>query len=156
MSSAAFIQELAREHAAWLDLIDLLSEEEGALMRGDTVKLATLCEPKLLRLQEITHFIQARKAFLVAQNFQADHDGMAAWLARNGKDEAASLWNRLRECETRARKLHERIAILLDMRMAATRQALNVLFTAVTGQGGGYNHEGMVVIPSGGRALISV
>lgn len=155
MNAAAFLQQLAHEHKAWLALLDLLEEEESALVRGDGDKLAALNEPKLLRLQEITRFVQARNSFLAVGQHQPDHGGMAEWIARNGRDEAGRLWQTLCECETRARRLHERIGILLNMHMSATRQALNVLLAAANGQGGGYNQDGMAVTPSGGRPLTS-
>lgn len=155
MNAAAFLQQLALEHQAWLALLALLEEEESALVRGDGDKLAALGEPKLLRLQEITRFVQARNAFLAAGQYQPDHSGMAEWIARNGRDEAGKLWDTLCDCEARARKLHERIGILLNMRMSATRQALNVLLAAANGQGGGYSPDGMAVTPSGGRPLTS-
>lgn len=155
MSAVAFVSQLALEHKSWLALLDLLAEEENALVRGDGDRLATLKEPKLLRVEEITRFVQARNAFLSASQFEPDHAGMAAWLARNPGIDAGRLWDELRECEVRARRLHERIGILLNMRMSATRQALNVLLAAANGQGGGYNQDGMAVSPSGGRPLTS-
>ncbi len=155
MSAAAFLQQLAAEHQAWLALLELLEQEESALVRGDGDQLAAINEPKLLRLQEITGFVQARNGLLVAAGFPPDHGGMADWIARHGKDEGEKLWQTLCDCEARARKLHERIGILLNMRMSATRQALNVLLAAANGQGSGYGQDGMAVTPSGGRALTS-
>lgn len=155
MNAAAFLQQLSREHEAWLALLDLLEEEEKALVRGDGDRLTALTEPKLLRVQEIGRFVEARNGFLSAGRYPADHGGMAEWIAHSGKDEAARLWQTLCDCEMRARRLHERIGILLDMRMSATRQALNVLHAAANGLGGGYDRDGMAVTPRGGRPLTS-
>lgn len=154
-SAAAFIQELSREHSTWLSLIGLLEEEESALVRGDGDRLSAVNEPKLQRLQEISRFINARNAFLAANQFTPDHNGMADWVSHNDQGNAGTLWYQMCNYETRARNLNERIGILINMRLASTRQALNVLLAGAADQGSGYNHEGMALSPSGGRPLTS-
>lgn len=154
-SAAAFLQELSREHNTWLSLIALLEEEENALVRGDGDRLSALSEPKLQRLHDLTNYVKARNAFLVSNQFDPEHKGMAEWIAHHGRDNVDVLWNKLCDCETRARNLNERIGILINMRLGTTRQALNVLLANATEKGSGYTQEGMAIAPTGGRPLTS-
>ena len=157
MSAAAtFATVLGAEHNAWLALIDLLEKEENALVLGDAEILTTLNVPKLQLLNEISAHVKARNAFLAANQLSPDHKGMEKWMAKNSAANTDSLWMELRDCETRARHLNERVGILLNMRMNTTRQALNTLLTSAKDQAGGYDSEGMTLSPSGSRPLTSV
>lgn len=148
-----FIHALAREQNAWLALIDILLHEEEALIQGNSDKLDSLNEPKLNQLRVLGKYIHARNTSLTALGFEPGHQGMSAWVKQGAKEEVIVLWQRLCECELDAQSLNKRIGTLIEMRLTATRQALNVLLTCTTDRGGLYSHDGMALGLTGGRAL---
>ena len=149
----AFVHALAREQNAWLALIDLLLQEETALIQGDSEQLTRLNEPKLDQLQTLAKHIRARNTSLAALGFESNHRGMSAWVRQCAGDRVAALWQRLCESELEAQNLNRRIGTLIDMRLTSTRQALNVLLTCATDRGGLYGRNGMAMGPAGGRPL---
>jgi flagella synthesis protein FlgN len=149
----AFIHALAREQNAWLCLIDILHHEEEALIQGDSDKLDSLNEPKLNQLQALGKYIHARNTSLAALGFEPNHQGMSAWVRQGAEEQITALWQHLCACELDAQSLNKRIGTLIEMRLTATRQALNVLLTCATDRGGIYSHDGMALGLTGGRAL---
>lgn len=147
---------LAIEKAAWRTLLTLLEDEERALVDGDADRLAPLNASKLSQLNAIGELARARHAALQATGCTPDHAGMADWLARNGQSEHQLCWQQLCEMEQRAQALNARIGILIDLRLTATRQALNVLIQSATQQGGLYDQAGQAVNSGHRKPLAAV
>jgi len=80
---------------------------------------------------------------------------MDAWLAAHGNAHARADWNSLRAIETEARACNARVGKLIDMRMTANRQALNVLMHAANGRNNLYDPTGQAVATRGGAPLTS-
>lgn len=149
----ALIAKLTAERAAWQALLDLLGEEERTLIDGEADRLAQLNASKLNQLQTLGNVVRARHEALLAAGLTADHAGMDAWLARHGEPELRARWQQLCEMEQRARAANQRIGALIDLRLSATRQALNVLIQAATNQGGLYDQAGQSVAARNGKPL---
>lgn len=149
----ALTAKLAMEGAAWQTLLNVMGEEERALVDGEADRLGPLNAAKLAQLQTLGNLVRTRHDDLLAAGHTPDHAGMDAWLIQHGQPEHIARWQLLCDMEQQARAQNERIGALVDMRLAATRQALNVLVHAATSQNGLYDQAGQSVAASKGRPL---
>jgi len=151
--SPALIAQLTAESAAWQALLNVLGEEEQALVDGEADRLAQLIASKLEQLQTLSNLAHARHDELLAAGHTADHAGMNAWLAQHGQPELRTRWQQLCEMEQEAQAMNQRIGSLIELRLTSTRQALNVLVHGAAGQGGLYDQAGLAVTAYKGKPL---
>lgn len=144
---------LALERAAWQAFLAMLGEEEQSLVDGAADRLAQLNASKLAQLQTLSNLARTRRDELVAAGHTPDHAGMDAWLAQLGDPGQRRQWQQLREMEREAQATNQRIGGLIDLRLASTRQALNVLIHAATNQNGLYDQAGLAVAARNGKPL---
>lgn len=144
---------LKQENAAWQALLQVMQEEEEALIGGDADRLAKLNTAKLTQLQTVSDHARSRLADLQVAGHTPDHAGMDAWLARLGQPEQRACWQQLREMEQTAQAMNQRIGALIDLRLTSTRQALNVLVHSATSKGGLYDQAGLAVAAHKGKPL---
>ena len=143
-SSPTLISRLSVENAAWQALLNVMTEEERALINGEADHLEKLNTSKLAQLNTLSNLARARHDALLAAGLSADHAGMDAWLAQHGQPEHLASWQHLVDLEHEAQALNQRIGTLIDLRLNSTRQALNVLVQAATSKKGGlYDQGGM-------------
>lgn len=154
--SPALSARLPVENAAWEALLGILDEEEQALINGEADRLAQLNASKLARLQTLKTLAKARHDDLVAAGHPADPAGMEAWLSQHGRPEHRASWQQLHQREQQAQAANQRIGKLIELRLNATRQALNVLVQAASSQGGLYDEAGLSVASRTGKSLKSV
>jgi flagella synthesis protein FlgN len=152
-ASQGLISQLAAESAAWQALLNLLTQEEQALVNGEADRLEALSASKLGQLQTLNNLARARRDALLAAGQSADHAGMEAWLTQHGQAEHRTRWQQLCEMELEAQATNQRIGKLIDMRLSATRQALNVLVHASSSQNGLYDQAGQAVTAHKGKPL---
>lgn len=151
--SDTLIAGLKGESAAWQALLNVMGEEERALVDGEADRLAQLNASKLAQLQTLGNLARTRHDALLAAGHTPDHASMDAWLVRHGQPEHLTRWRQLCDVEQQARALNQRIGSLIDLRLASTRQALNVLIQAATSQNGLYDQAGQSVAASKGKPL---
>lgn len=151
--SQSLIDRLTAENAAWQTLLQLLQDEEQALIEGAADRLAGLNTAKLNQLQTVSDHARSRLADLQAAGHTPDHAGMDAWLTQLGQPEARAYWQQLRDREQDAQAMNQRIGALIELRLASTRQALNVLVQSATSQGGLYDQAGQSVAAHKGKPL---
>jgi len=144
-SSPDLMTNLQVESTAWQALLKVLAEEEQALVAGEADHLTHLNASKLAQLQTLGNLAQARHAGLVAAGHTPDHPGMALWLAKHGRSEHHTRWRQLCEMEQQAQAMNQSIGTLIDLRLASTRQALNVLVQSASRQGNLYDQAGQAV-----------
>jgi flagella synthesis protein FlgN len=113
----------------------------------------TLYATKLSQLQTVSDYGRSRQAELVGAGHATDRAGMDAWLAQHEQPGLRACWQRLCDMEQDAQATNQRIGTLIEMRLGATRQALNVLVHAASGQGGLYDNEGLAVAARKGKPL---
>jgi len=151
--SPVLLARLTAESAAWQVLLQVLQEEEQALIEGDADRLALLSTAKLTQLQSVSSHAQSRHADLLAAGHTPDHAGMDAWLAQHGQPGHRAPWLQLCEMEQQSQAMNQRIGSLIELRLTSTRQALNVLIHSATRQGGLYDHAGLAVAAHKGKPL---
>ena len=149
------VANLQMESAAWQALLKTLGEEERALIDGEADRLAQLNASKLAQLQTLGDLSRTRHAQLSATGHTPDHAGMTAWLTQHSQTEHLTRWRQLCDMEQQAQSMNQRIGTLIDLRLASTRQALNVLIHAATSQGGLYDQAGQSVGPGNGKRIIT-
>lgn len=147
------LSKLAAECAAWQAMLNVMGEEELALVKGEADHLAHLTASKLAQLQTLNNLANTRNNALLEAGLSADHVGMNAWLTQHGQPEHRTQWQQLCQMEQDAQAMNLRIGKLIEMRLAATRQALNVLIHATTSQGGLYDQAGQSVAAHTGKPL---
>jgi len=150
-NSPTLLSKLAVECAAWQAMLNVMTEEEQALVNGDADHLERLNASKLAQLHTLNNLASTRHDALLAAGLSADHIGMNAWLTQHGKPEHRSQWQQLCQMEQQAQAMNLRIGKLIEMRLATTRQALNVLIHATTSQGGLYDQAGQSVAAHTGK-----
>lgn len=142
---------LDAEIGAWQALLDILRDEEQALVRGDADRVAQITPIKLAQVDSIGSHIRARQTALAAAGHPASAAGMAAWI---GKDPAqGARLRQLGELEAATQAANQRVGALVDMRLGAARQAMNVLVHAATRGNGLYDESGQAVAPRSGKPL---
>jgi flagella synthesis protein FlgN len=147
------LSKLAAECAAWQAMLNVMGEEELALVKGEADHLAHLTASKLAQLQTLNNLANTRNNALLEAGLSANHVGMNAWLTQRGQPEHRTQWQHLCQMEQDAQAMNLRIGKLIEMRLAATRQALNVLIHATTSQGGLYDQAGQSVAAHTGKPL---
>ncbi len=147
---------LAVEFSAWQALLAAIASEENALIHGDAEHLDQLGAAKLAQLNVVGNLTRTRLNALTESGLPATRAGMDAWLARQNRPELHAQWQQLAQLEADAQAANQRVGSLIDMRLAATRQALNVLVHAATRQGGLYDQAGHAVAARSGKPLTTV
>jgi flagella synthesis protein FlgN len=150
---ASLLARLTQESAAWQALLQSLQDEEQALIAGDADRLALLNTAKLTQLQNVSDHARNRHADLLAAGHTPDPAGMRMWLAQHKHPDLLARWQQLGVMEQEAQALNQRIGALIELRLASTRQALNVLVHSATSQGGLYDNEGLAVAAHKGKPL---
>lgn len=150
---SVLLARLKAENLAWQALLDVLQDEEQALIAGDADRLALLNTAKLAQLQCVSDHARGRHGELLAAGHTPNHAGLVAWLAQIGLPDLNTRWQRLCTMERDAQAMNQRIGSLIELRLAASRQALNVLVHSATHQGGLYDHAGLAVSAHKGKPL---
>ncbi len=150
---SVLLARLKAENIAWQALLDVLQDEEQALIAGQADRVALLNTAKLAQLQCVSDHARGRHGELLAAGHTPNHAGMNAWLAQIGLPDLNTRWQRLCTMERDAQAMNQRIGSLIELRLAATRQALNVLVHSATHQGGLYDHAGLAVSAHKGKPL---
>lgn len=151
--SPALLTKLTRECNAWQALLDVLSQEEQALVDGEADLLPKLNSLKMAQLQTLNTLVRTRHDDLIAAGLTADYTGMSAWLAQQNQPEHIAPWEQLQTMELQAQAMNQRIGTLIELRLNSTRQALNVLVQAAKSQGGMYDQAGCAVTSNKGKPL---
>ena len=150
---STLLTRLATECAAWQAMLNVMGEEEQALVNGEADHLTRLTASKLAQLQTLNNLANTRNNALLEAGLSADHAGMNAWLSQHGQPEHRTQWQQLCQMEQHAQDTNLRIGKLIEMRLAATRKALNVLIHATTNKGGLYDQAGQSVAAHTGKPL---
>lgn len=150
---SVLLARLKAENLAWQALLDVLQDEEQALIAGDADRVSLLNTAKLAQLQCVSDHARGRHGELLAAGHTPNHAGMDTWLAQIGLPDLNTRWQQLCTMERDAQAMNQRIGSLIELRLAATRQALNVLVHSATHQGGLYDHAGLAVSAHKGKPL---
>lgn len=149
----ALLTGLAAECDSWHALLGILREEEQALIDGAAEHLALLNSHKLQQMEKLGTLARSRRAQLLSYGRTPDESGMNTWLAQYGAPQDQECWQQLCDAERMAALQNQRIGTLIDLRLAATRQALNVLTLCAAGHGSLYDQAGLAVAARSSRSV---
>jgi len=120
---------LQQEQAALDGFIDLLRQEQAALVAANVEKLQSLSELKQKHSERLNDMAQQRIAMLDRAGFKSDAAGVAAWLASQPASVGES-WKKLLESAQIARQLNQTNGKLIQTHMQHNQQALAALMNA--------------------------
>lgn len=153
MSGIAAITE--REIELISRFVELLTEEQDALKRGDAAALPRIATAKAPLVEQLNAFENERRMALGIDGEQKTRQAMDAWLATHPAEQtAAADWARLLELAQEAKQLHELNASLVSMHLQQTAEALAIL-TRKAEQNTLYGSNGQTAPISGSRIVDS-
>lgn len=120
---------LAQEQAALDQFIELLQQEQAALVAADVDKLQPLSETKQQLSEQLNSLAQQRIALVQRAGHNADSAGVQAWLAKQ-PPATADTWKKLLASAQTARHLNQTNGQLIQTHLQHNQQALAVLMSA--------------------------
>lgn len=155
--SSSPLQNLLLEEVAQLrGFLDLLENEQQALIGGDVERLLPLAAEKNDLLRRLAQLGEARGKALLAAGLATDRQGMEGWLERHPEPAGAKrVWQELLTLAEKAGALNQTNGKLIATRLANNQQALSTLMAAAN-QAALYGPDGQARPVGGGRRLDSV
>lgn len=147
-------RELDGEHRAVNSLLQLLKQEQAALVDADVERLAGLTEEKSKLASQMAQLAKQRHGLLAAAGFEATETGMQAWL--NSAHASATdkrAWSDLLAVVKAANELNRLNGLLIGQHMARNQTALNIL-QGDTENSGIYGPNGQSATKIGSRRLV--
>lgn len=120
---------LQQEQAALDRFIDLLNQEQAALVNADVDALLALTETKLKQTDQLTALAGQRVAMLARAGFAADAAGVSGWLASQPKA-VADAWHQLLDSAQAAQRINQTNGKLIQTHLQHNQQALSTLLNA--------------------------
>lgn len=120
---------LHQEQAALDRFIDLLKQEQAALVSADVEALIGLSDHKLKLADQLNTLARARITMLASAGFAADAAGVAGWLATQPQT-VAHAWHQLLASAQDAQRLNQTNGKLIQTHLQHNQQALTALLSA--------------------------
>lgn len=125
------LDALKAELAAVHRFIDILQQEQTALVKADVDTLLPLSDSKSKQADALRLLAQQRVEQLIQAGFSGDRNGMEAWLAtHDNQQDIAKVWGGLLEEGRTAQRLNELNGKLILIHLQHNQQALSALSTA--------------------------
>lgn len=125
---------LQQEQAAIDRFIDLLRQEQTALVNADVETLLSLSETKLKQSEQLNAIAHERLTLLARAGFSADAVGVQSWLAGQSPS-VAEAWKKLLERAQTAQRLNQTNGKLIQTHLQHNQQALAALMNAANATG---------------------
>jgi flagellar biosynthesis protein FlgN len=120
---------LQQELAALDRFIELLQQEQAALVAADVDKLQSLSESKQKQSEQLNSLVQQRIIMIERSGFSPDAAGIKAWLA--GQPSAVvEAWHKLTNHAQIAKQLNQTNGKLIQTHLQFNQQALATLMSA--------------------------
>lgn len=146
--------ELGGEHQAVNSLLQLLKQEQAALVDADVERLAGLTEEKSKLASQMAQLAKQRHGRLAAAGFEATEAGMQAWLnSAHASAADKKAWSELLSVVQAANELNRLNGLLIGQHMARNQTALNIL-QGDTENSGIYGPNGQSATKIGSRRLV--
>lgn len=145
---------LAGEQQAASKLLQLLKQEQAALVDADVERLSTLTGEKAKLAAQMSELAKQRHGLLDAAGFEASEAGMKAWLESAHASAAdRKAWNDLLALVHEANELNRVNGLLIGQHIARNQAALNIL-QGNAENGGMYGPNGQSANKVGSRRLV--
>lgn len=145
---------LADEQQAANSLLQLLRQEQAALVDADVERLSNLTGEKARLAAQMSQLAKQRHALLGAAGFDASEAGMQDWL-NSARASAADgkAWSALLALVQEANELNRVNGLLIGQHIARNQAALNIL-QGNAENGGMYGPNGQAANKVGSRRLV--
>jgi flagella synthesis protein FlgN len=130
---------LLQEQAALDRFIDLLQQEQAALVKGDVDALISISERKIKQAEQLNTMERERSRLLEDAGFGSN---VAGWLTQQSAPTILA-WERLMESARTARHLNQTNGKLIQTHLQHNKQALRALMNA-SNMAGAYGPDGQL------------
>jgi flagella synthesis protein FlgN len=155
-NSAQYGSVLEQERDRVREFLELLQQEQAALVAGDHDELLAFTEQKAARILELRRVADARSRLLASHGLRADKDGMSAWIERFGDEPARRLWDEIKSLAAQVRAANDINGALVAARLKHNQAAIAALQSAARSGSGVYGPDGATrLTASTTRALAS-
>lgn len=145
---------LAGEQQAAGSLLQLLKQEQAALVDADVERLSSLTGEKAKLAAQMSQLAKQRHGLLAAAGFEASEAGMQEWLNSPRASAADSkAWGDLLALVQEANELNRVNGLLIGQHLARNQAALNIL-QGNAENGGMYGPNGQAATKVGSRRLV--
>ena len=120
---------LQKEQTALDRFIDILQQEQSALVAADVDALQSLSADKQHLSEQLNNLSQQRAALLQRAGFTADTEGVKTWLATQPA-EVRQAWEKLLASAQTAQRLNQTNGKLIQPHLQPNPQALTALMGA--------------------------
>lgn len=142
------------EHQAVNSLLQLLKQEQSALVDGDVDRLTKITEEKAKVASHMSQLAKQRHGMLKSAGFEASEVGMKAWLiSEHATAEDKEAWSELLATAEKANELNRVNGLLIGQHMARNQGVLNIL-QGNSENGGIYGPNGQSATKIGSRRLV--
>jgi flagella synthesis protein FlgN len=133
---------LEQERDRVREFLQLLQQEQAALVAGDHDELMAFTEQKAARILDLRRVSDGRSRLLAAHGLRADKDGMSAWIETFGDEPARRLWDEIKSLAAQVRAANEINGALVAARLKHNQAAIAALQTAARSGSGVYGPDG--------------
>lgn len=106
-------------------LLELLTREQGKLVDANIDTMEALLEEKSGLLQRMNESSQSRYQLLAKQGFEANEQGMTAWLLAHGKPAEQKAWGEFQKALSQAKELNRLNGLLINKHFNRHQQLLS-------------------------------
>ncbi len=145
-------QSLHEENRMARQLLEVLNKEQAQLIAAGVDSLDMLSEEKNKLVERMSELAAQRYRALAANGFQAQEEGMRAWLGSIDSATTSQSWQELLETARAARDINRNNGMLINKHLARTQSALSVLRGGAPGDSL-YGRNGQSAVSPGGRGL---
>jgi flagella synthesis protein FlgN len=140
--SGQYVAVLEQERERVREFLELLQQEQAALVAGDHDDLLAYTEQKAARILDLRRISDARSRLLASHGLRADKDGMSAWIERYGDEPIRKLWDDIKSLAAQVRAANEINGALVAARLKHNQAAIAALQTAARNGTGVYGPDG--------------
>ena len=147
--AASIAIRLDEEIGVFREFLQLLQQEQAALIQGETEGLLQLSSHKAQLIEQLGVFAVERNRSLSAAGCDDNAAGVAKWLDAIGADaKTRDLWKDLLQLAKEAEQVNRNNGALIETHMQHNQQALAVL-RAAANPGSIYGPSGQISGPAG-------
>jgi flagellar biosynthesis protein FlgN len=122
------ISTLLNQDAVLLNsLVSVLLKEQASLVTMDIDAIEKLLDEKAVLLQKITQATKARHLALGQAGFDANENGMPAWVSKNGRAQDQATWQTFQQQLARAKELNRVNGQMINQHFKRNQLTLNQL-----------------------------
>ena len=139
---AQYASVLEQERDRVREFLELLQQEQAALVAGDHDELMAFTEQKAARILDLRRVADARSRLLASHGLRADKDGMSAWIESSRDEPARKLWDEIKSLAAQVRAANEINGALVAARLKHNQAAIAALQSAARNGSGVYGPDG--------------